>query len=132
MSNQRRSPHHFTCTGCVKHSTSQQGVPMRLAGVRHPRTNHRKGILWRRFFLSLASYLNLMMIVGIWISARYPTGSLAVFWRNWAPKFLHSAWGSACFACRGSLETYLKIAAPESFCLEALHGIMMVVFVVLG
>ncbi|KAH9815927.1 hypothetical protein DFH28DRAFT_1082162 [Melampsora americana] len=94
MSNQRRSPHHFTSTGCVKHSASQQGVPMRLAGVRHPRTNFRKG-------------------------------RLAVFWRNWAPNFLHSAWGS-------SLETYLKIAAPESFCLKALHGIMMVVFVVLG
>ncbi|EGG00736.1 uncharacterized protein MELLADRAFT_111634 [Melampsora larici-populina 98AG31] len=132
MSDQHSYPHHSTRAGCIKHSMCQQGVPMTLAGVRRPRTNRRKGIPWRRFFRLLATYLNLMVIVGIWISARYPTGSLAVSSSEWAPNFLHDAWGSACFACRGNMKTYLKIAAPESFCLEALHGILMVVFVVLG
>lgn len=153
MSNQRRCTHQFTCAGCVKHSKCQQGGSTTLAGVRRPRTDRTKstcclrfislnsltqldimnsGIPWRRLFLSLASYLNLVMIVCIWISARYPTGSFAVFFRNWAPDVLHTAWGNACFACRGSLKTYLKISAPDSFCLEILHGFLMVVFVVLG
>ncbi|EGG08931.1 uncharacterized protein MELLADRAFT_104657 [Melampsora larici-populina 98AG31] len=93
MSGQHSYPHHSTRAGCVKHSMCQQGVPMTLAGVRRPRTNCRKGIPWRRFFRSLATYLNLMVIVGIWISARYPTGSLAVSSSEWAPNFLHDAWG---------------------------------------
>ncbi|KAH9820206.1 hypothetical protein DFH28DRAFT_885644, partial [Melampsora americana] len=94
-------------------------------------TTTTPGILCWRFFLSIITYLNLAAIIGIWLAARHPSGRFAEFLKDWAPDFLPSVWSNMCFACRGSLTTWLKISAPESFCLELLHNFLMVVFVVL-
>ena len=86
-------------------------------------------MLWQSAFRSILTYLNLMAIVAIWLAGQYPTGSFSESLKHWTPEFLPSAWGNVCFACQGSLKTWLRISAPESFCLEVLHKFLMIVFV---